>query len=600
MCITNGDVQQGSCRVCCRSTVWLNPSFYGALKQCILLFILWAGMLFCAPLQAQFDRELLSNATVRVVVKVRNQVVAVASGFVWQKTNQIVTSLHLMDTDPEAIVIVGSGNKRRLARVKSVLPEADLVLLEVAHPFDNWQPLRRFNTSVPKYRSLLTVLGFDKGVQEMSVRELMTGYAKPEMLQQLLPSRAVNLMAESGIFSTKLPIYFLDSSLPLGYSGAPVVDQDGELIGIANGGIENGAAQVSWIIPAANLIHLTRSQMRALPTALSMSSTLFSLDKIMPTQFYLSGIRYGSELIPLPEPIARSVIKHRFWSVAESEDHSQVSTDLSWSLHQFTFHEVSHRQLRFTRVKTRSFAQMLVSSGQSESISRLRTLYQHVFGAYHIDYPNLLFDVYTDVLNGLNIVVPHGAELVVKGDYLLVQTAWLCQICPIGMQFHLHQSPPLLAFTASDRVMSERERATQLLQVLADQHLETLQQRGAYSEFPDVRYIDNYGAGRQIMRAAFDRIDAPLASTDQLNYLVVAHNRDVWFEAQATLRSSLLPNKSDGSGTHCMVNHAVKSDIEHATHHALDPEQASLCRDMMRAFWVLASTHFTSFANRLY
>ena len=158
----------------------------------------------------------------------------------------------------------------------------------------------------------------------------------------------------------------------------------------------------------------------------------------------------------------------------------------------------------------------------------------------------------------------------------------------------------MLAHRASDRVMSERERSTQLLQMLAERHLERLKRRGDYREFSDVRYIDNYGAGRQILRTAFDRLDAPSVDTELRNYLVVAHNRDVWFEAQATVSSSLLPNKPDRSYMRCVVNRAGKSDPQYPAQHALESEQDLFCRDMMRAFWVLASTHFTSFANRLY
>ena len=595
MRVTNGGVQPGGSSACCLCVVWLKDDFYRLLKQRVLQLTLCVLILFCAPVQAQFDRESLSNATVRVVVKVRNQVVAVASGFVWQQSNHVVTSLHVMDTDPNTIVIVEFGKERRLAKVKSILPDADLVLLEVTHPVDNWQPLRHFKSDKPKYQSLLTVLGFRKNAQGMSAIEVTTGYAKPDVLQQLLPSRAVNLMAESGIFSVKLPIYYLDSSLPPGYSGAPVVNQQGELIGIANGGVENGAAQVSWIIPAANLIRLTLSQKQSLPALLTISSALFPLDKIQASQEYLSGIRYGSELISLPESIARPIIKRKFWSgaaVLQPENHSRIQADLSWNLPPSTSREVSYRQLTFTRLKTRSFTQMLASSGRSESITRLRVLSQRIFDAYHIDYPNLLFDVYSDVWHGLNIVVPHSAELAVKDGYLLAQNAWLCQTCRFDMRFQLRQSPPLFMHTSSDQVMSELERSTRLLQGLVEQHLNTLKQHSDYTEFDEVRHIDHYGTGRQIVRAAFDNFDASLTDTSQLNYWVAAHNRDMWFEAQATLASSWLPTKKNGSGTHCVVNHA--------TSQVLKPEQALLCRDMVRAFWVLASTHFTSFANRLY
>lgn len=586
-------------------------------------FVCLALLLFCTPLQAQFNTEQLSQSTVRVVVKVRNQVVAVASGFVWQQPNQVVTTLHVMDPDPKTKVIVEYGDTRRLAKVKSVLPDADLVLLEVNRPVEQWRPLQYFEPGKPKYKSLVTALGFNKGALGMSTRELIKGYAKPEVLQQLLPNRAAKILAETDIPSVEQAVYYLDGSLLPGFSGAPVVNENGDLIGIGNGGLENGAAGVSWVIPAVNLSRLTTSPIQSLPASLSKSSALFSLDKSVASKHFISGIRYGSELIPRPVSIYKPVVKRKFWPVAmasELENNAWVNAGLSWNLPNFTHREVAFRQFNFVRVKTRSFGQLLDSSGQPESVTRLLILFQHFFDGYNIDYHNLMFDVYTDAWYGLNIVVPKNADLVPDEGVLSAQSPWMCQTCRFNIQYQVSQSPVLLASiadsSATDKTThhtarhaaneAQTQRSVQFLQELADEHWDTLNRESDYDEFADFRTVDNYGAGRQIISAAFDNFNAPFVDYHELNYFAAAHNRDVWFEAQGIVSrfdQQFLQHMQDFRGTNCVLNdntnsHAAQS--EQVLLRTLSQEQALVCRDITRAFWVLASVHFTSFANRLY
>ena len=92
--------------------------------------------LACSPSFAtsQFDPELLSQSTVRVLIKQKNRIVSAATGFIWQQPDQIVTSLHVMNNQPGTKIIIEFNKRKRLATVKSVLPGADLVLLTVKRP----------------------------------------------------------------------------------------------------------------------------------------------------------------------------------------------------------------------------------------------------------------------------------------------------------------------------------------------------------------------------------------------------------------------------------------------------------------------------------
>lgn len=547
--------------------------------------MVWAGLLslailLSAQVNAEFDPERLSMSTVRVVVKVKGAVVSVASGFVWQAPNQVVTSLHVLSPDPKAKLIIEFGKKRRKSKVKAVLPEADLVLLEVSRPLKDWTPLDKFEGQKPKYKSLVTALGFNKGALGMSTRELVKGYAKPEVLEQLLPGKAARILAKTDMPSVSLPIYYLDGSLLPGYSGSPVVNDNGDLIGIGNGGLESGASSVSWVIPATNLLALEKSSISTLPKPLARTKKLFTLDKV-------DAGGHNAYIIHQPEYISpalafwRSIIPSAYAAPAdlaiESED------DLSWELPANVFREVLYQNFQFVRVKTRTFAQMLASSGRPKSISHALTLFQEFFPNYKIAYSDLEFDVYTDAHYGLNIIVPHGVDLTVDDGYLLAEGGMFCQTCPYEIQYH--------ARSIQEEVQQQvRNDADEFLNGVADQHWDELNEEGDYVEYDDFRQIDHYGSERYVLRAAFSDFAEPLKDEFELNYFIAANNRDAWFQAQGILNrfdEDFFDDLERYQGTDCTTAN-------------LSDSQQALCADITTSFKVLASTHFTSFSNRIF
>ncbi|MBL4795575.1 MAG: trypsin-like peptidase domain-containing protein, partial [Pseudomonadales bacterium] len=230
--------------------------FYGKIihrSGMLYVYVLFLCVAISPSVHAGFDPEVLSQSTVRILIKTKQGVVGAASGFIWKNNNQIVTSLHVLSSDPKSKIIVEFGRKKRLAKIKAVLPKADLVLLEVRKPIDGWLPLTEFEAKKPPYKADVSALGFNQGSIGMSTRELRKGFVKPEILKVLLPPAALSKLLASKVLDVTLPIYYLDGSLLPGYSGSPIVNDDGVLIGIGDGGLENGASSVSWVIPATNL-----------------------------------------------------------------------------------------------------------------------------------------------------------------------------------------------------------------------------------------------------------------------------------------------------------------------------------------------------------
>ncbi|NQZ10291.1 MAG: trypsin-like peptidase domain-containing protein [Algicola sp.] len=250
----------------------INDCFTRKMLSRLLLVIL---LLTSLRTLAGYDPVLLSHSTVRVLVKRNGRVLSCATGFLWQRNDQIVTALHVMNSDPGTRIIIEFGNVKRLASIVKVLAKADLVLLKIDKPVVGWQPLTHFSSVKPKYQSDISALGYNRGSAGLSSRDLKKGYVYPEILQVLLPPDVLKTLNENQALDVKLPIYYLDGSLLPGYSGAPVVDSDGVLIGIGNGGLANGTLSVSWVIPASNLTALTQSRNTTLADALPSIHAVF-------------------------------------------------------------------------------------------------------------------------------------------------------------------------------------------------------------------------------------------------------------------------------------------------------------------------------------
>jgi len=66
-------------------------------------------------------------------------------------------------------------------------------------------------------------------------------------------------LARIGFPALDLHILYLEGSLLPGYSGSPVFDPNGRLVGVGDGVLEKGASYMSWIIPAKYLAELESS-----------------------------------------------------------------------------------------------------------------------------------------------------------------------------------------------------------------------------------------------------------------------------------------------------------------------------------------------------
>lgn len=227
---------------------------------------------------AQGSREMDPLAVVRSVVKVRAEQCGgpdrSATGFVWGAREQVVTSMHVIAGCRRILVYYEDPGADRLATLTHVLRRADLALLRVTNP-PTGTPL---GTAVqaPEENEEVYAVGYYLNVPTANRKSLKLGFGG-KRLRQILPPQVTAELERLGYPDVELEIVNLEGHLLPGMSGAPIVNRAGELVAIADGGLEAGAAGASWGIPVDYLPALPGSTDR-MPGGGARVVSLFAVD----------------------------------------------------------------------------------------------------------------------------------------------------------------------------------------------------------------------------------------------------------------------------------------------------------------------------------
>jgi len=446
------------------------------MKKIITYFIiLFLVVLTSTQSFAQFDPDELAKSTVRINVKQNEKVISTATGFVWQNKNQVVTSLHVMRKEAD-IQIEYEGAKTN-GTVKKVLKSADLVLLQVNNPVQGWKAITSYEKTKPLYKSELSALGFNNGAPGLSTRELKKGYVKPEILKRLVPPDDRKLLNDIKMPSISLPIYYLNGTLLPGFSGSPVVNDKGQLVGIGDGGLENGASAVSWVIPAVYLDSLTLSNVNSLPDDLYKSDVLYSADVDVQDEYI--SVRY--------------------------------------------------KNFEFVKTKTRTFNQLLETADNPDELRYALS----IFDDYKVDYNSFTFDIYEDGKYGLVITLPSDASLTTAfeedGTEILAAKGNIYGTnAPYDLEYMIYQPTGL---------QKDGESVQDFLDALADQYLLVLNEDeyNNYVEHENYRIIEEYGNDKYVLRTEFNDFDNDSVDTHGIDYITFATDSQIYFLSRCVL-----------------------------------------------------------------
>ena len=271
------------------------------------------------------------------------------TGFLWSSPDTAVTALHVVAGCDKITAYYEAQKVTRPARVVKVLRSADLVLLKISDA-PNAQVLV-VDPKPPSLTDQLSTLGYPLQVLSMSSTSLQLRYGG-KTLRNIVPESVAQALS-GGSPSLDLEIDSIEGHLLPGHSGAPIFNEQRKIVAIADGGLENGAAALSWGIPARFLNQLATSDEHPQTTVAAASS-------------------------------------HAVLFAAENEVRNMGETTCSGAT--------------LTKLRSATFAQLYKSVDDPSGLMQtIRTI--------KIDPSNISFDVYQHLPSGATFVLPSGAEL---------------------------------------------------------------------------------------------------------------------------------------------------------------------------------------------
>jgi hypothetical protein len=329
---------------------------------------LFIAILFCFSMisSAQFNPKLAQKSLVKVMVTANGKA-GVCSGFIWKKGEWIVTSLHAMKPGGE-IQVQYLDQFWRSAIIRKVNVNADLVLLEITSGEvpSGVIALQAYSTKTLDFGEEIVAIGYNSGSKGSSTRSMKKGFVDPETLETLVPAGDRKNIEASGLPKIDLDIIYLDGSLLPGYSGSPTYDKSGALVGIGDGGLEGGASNVSWIIPAKFLIDLENSPLTALPANFAKIAQHFSAEVEVTVQ---------------------------------TENPEEIEDAFAEEYKSYTGGD-----FLFYYTKTRTLGELYNSSYNPENIDKIVNEFQQY--KLQIDYNHMSYDIYEDANNGIVVAIP--------------------------------------------------------------------------------------------------------------------------------------------------------------------------------------------------
>jgi Trypsin-like peptidase domain len=284
-----------------------------------------------------------------------------ASGFLWGDKAHAVTSLHVVDGKRRITVhYVGPDGKivaSTAAVVERLLKESDLVLLRLQTP-QSRNPLE-INMTAPTVKQSLDALGFPLNIAGYSSTEVKVRFGGNQ-LRTILPPKVLRQITDYP--SPSIEILNLEGNLVPGLSGAAIIDSEGRVVGIVDGGLEDGAIGISWGIPASHLPRLAKSTVTQVPGAPRVAE-LFAADL-------------------------------------------QADVEPTKSLGNFNL----------TKLRSRTYQQLAATADDKLGLAQLTLLFQM------FDPNSFRYDVYQDRGSGATVVVPEGAQLSARGSFIVVST----------------------------------------------------------------------------------------------------------------------------------------------------------------------------------
>lgn len=209
------------------------------------------GIILAASVIMAQDNN-LSKYVYLVRIRTGNKIY-IQTGFRKEGTKGIITALHGVALADSPISAMNSDRDVLInLRIVEVDIKNDLALLSSKELSE-----RESDGIEPPDREIsigerLHALGYPLGIN-FHRQPLEVGYPAKENLINLIPLESRRVFLRRGSPSLEIEVVNIAGSLLAGHSGAPIVNPTNRLVGVGNGGLLKGAANISWAIPIANI-----------------------------------------------------------------------------------------------------------------------------------------------------------------------------------------------------------------------------------------------------------------------------------------------------------------------------------------------------------
>ena len=204
------------------------------------------------------------------------------SGFVWLDPTHVVTALHVVAGTSRIEVRSESAGKGTLANIEKANLAADLALLKLTDSFG----LPPLTVAPAQLSEEHTIWGYPLEVFKMQGDDIRFSRTL-EQASTLLSifqteERFKQAVGNQGYPSVKAQILRVSSIITHGFSGAPILNKAGQVVGIGDGGLNQGIARVNWAIPAATYLRGLDSFMDPAPRQIAATASLMSATREKP------------------------------------------------------------------------------------------------------------------------------------------------------------------------------------------------------------------------------------------------------------------------------------------------------------------------------
>lgn len=198
-------------------------------------------------------------------------------------TTRLITDLHVVAGCQKLRIEDQQGNRFEVTQGKIRLAE-DLALLQ--NPRSDRSPAvtlqappLRLSTRTPQPGEELTVLGYGKTPtpqdKDVRIRAASGATGRADTLTTLIENGAtLHALQQQGFPSVDAPILSIQGGIFGGDSGGPIVDAQGAVVGVANGGLKGGMLFITWGFPASAIGALVRSDLSKLPSTSVLCDSL--------------------------------------------------------------------------------------------------------------------------------------------------------------------------------------------------------------------------------------------------------------------------------------------------------------------------------------